>query len=100
MRFSRFLMVSTAAALFAGCADYGYYGSGPVADVEYDGYYDGYYGPIYDGYWGDSGVFFYRTSPEGRFRRGDVTHFRHEAAPGFNHVHGTAHAPQKPRQPG
>ena len=60
------------APLFAGCADYsvGYYGPGPVADIEYDGYYDGYYGQIYDGYWGDNGVFFYRTGEGGRWSRG------------------------------
>lgn len=102
MRLSRVLIVMAAAALFAGCADYGvaYYGPGPVADVEYDSYYDGYYGPIYDGYWGDNGVFFYRSSEGGRWSRGDPTHFRHDSAPGFNHIHGTAHAaPQKNNRP-
>jgi hypothetical protein len=104
MRSSTLLTVAMATALLAGCAEgaLGYeYGPGPVADVEYDGYYDGYYGPIYDGYWGDDGVFFYRSSREGGYRRGDVTHFRHEATPGFGHIHGVAHpAPAKPKQPG
>jgi hypothetical protein len=103
MRLSKVLIVSVAAALFAGCADYsvGYYGPGPVADIEYDGYYDGYYGQIYDGYWGDNGVFFYRTGEGGRWSRGDTTHFRRDAAPGFNHIHGTARAaPQHNQKPG
>lgn len=97
MKIAKILMVSAAATLFAGCADYygpGYVGVGygPVADVDYDGYYDGYYGPIYDGYWGDGGMFIYQTREGGHWRRGSRTHFRHDAAPGFNHVHGTTHA--------
>jgi hypothetical protein len=89
------LTASAAVVLVAGCADYGMgygYGPGPVADVEYDGYYDGAYGPIYDGYWGDNGAFFYRNSASGRYRRADAAHVRRDAAPGFNHVHGMAHA--------
>jgi len=94
MKFRQILTASAAVVLLAGCASYGvgYYGAGPVADVEYDGYYDGAYGPIYDGYWGDNGAFFYRGSANGHYRRADATHFRRDAAPGFNHVHGTAHA--------
>ena len=50
----------------------------------YEGYYDGYYGPIQDGYWGDDGVFWYRSSDHDRhYRRGDVQHFRHDM-PGAN----------------
>lgn len=51
----------------------GYYAGGPVA---YDGFYDDYYGPIYDGYWGTDGFFYYRGGVgEHRFRRGDPAHF-------------------------
>jgi hypothetical protein len=92
-------MASAAVVLLAGCAaevgpDHVAVGVavGPVADVDYDAYYDGFYGPIYDGYWGDDGVFIYQTSEGGHWVRGDATHFRREAANGFNHIHGTTHA--------
>ena len=42
----------------------GYYGHGPRY-VWYDGWYDNFYGPVYDGYWGPGGAFFYRTAPGG-----------------------------------
>ena len=107
MKFSKVLLVSSALVLFGGCAVYGGPGGGgvvvgPVADIDYDAYYDGYYGPIYDGYWGDDGVFIYQTSEGAGWRRADATHFRHDTASGFNHIHGTAHAaPQRQhRQPG
>jgi hypothetical protein len=92
-------MAGAAVIVIAGCADYGvgvaYYG--PPADVEYDGYYDGYYGPVYEGYWGDTGVFYYRSSDNDRWRQGDGRHFRRDAAPGFNHIHGMTHvAPRRP----
>ena len=36
----------------------GYYSNAPYAGGwAYDGWYDGYYGPIYDGYWGNDGNF-------------------------------------------
>ncbi|HEY1880195.1 MAG TPA: hypothetical protein VGG68_09705 [Caulobacteraceae bacterium] len=106
MKLSRLLIVSAAAAMFAGCTAHlgpGYAGVvvGPVADVDYDAYYDGYYGPIYDGYWGDDGVFIYRTNEGGHWMRGDTTHFRHDTATGFNHIRGTARAQVRPaRTPG
>jgi len=46
------------------------------AAYPYDGYYDGFYGPIYDGYWGSNGYFYYRANSGGRFIRGDHNHFR------------------------
>ncbi|HEY5290170.1 MAG TPA: hypothetical protein VIJ59_09065 [Caulobacteraceae bacterium] len=100
MKFRHMLTASAAVVLLAGCADYGHgpgyvgvgYIGGPVADVDYDGYYDGSYGPIYDGYWGDNGAFFYRTSENDHWRRGDTTHFRRDAAPGFNHMQGHTRA--------
>jgi hypothetical protein len=66
------------------------YGPGPYA---YDGYYDGYYGPIYDGYWGGDGAFYYRHGAGDRgFVRGDNAHFRHDAPQGgqnFQQMHGS-----------
>jgi len=73
----------------AGCADdYAYgggvaYGPGPYA---YDGWYDGYYGPIYDGYWGSDNYFYYRRGGGDRaYIRGDGGHFRHDAPGGEHH---------------
>ena len=46
----------------------------------YEGYYDGFYGPIYDGYWGGDGFFYYRRGAGDRgFVRGDRDHFAREA---------------------
>ena len=104
MKIRQLAFAGAAVVLMAGCADYGVgvYGGGPVygpvADIEYDGYYDGYYGPIYDGYW-QGGVFYYRSSDRDDWRRGDAQHFRREAAPGFNHIHGMAHARPRPERP-
>jgi hypothetical protein len=100
MKVGHILGAAAALALVAGCADQAYgpepgYGPGPV--VEYDGWYDGYYGPIYDGYW-NGGVFWYRTGNGGRWRRGDPGHFRRDAAPGFNHIHGQMRG-RPPRNP-
>jgi hypothetical protein len=94
MKIAHILGATAALVIVAGCADYGvgYYGPGPMADVEYDGYYDGAYGPIYDGYWGGNGGFYYRNSANDHYRPAGGSHFRHDAAPGYNHVHGTAHA--------
>jgi hypothetical protein len=59
---------------------YGYrgYNHGPrVAVGYYNGWYDGYYGPVRDGYWrGDS--FYYRTGPRGPWIVDSGRHFRHE----------------------
>jgi hypothetical protein len=71
--------------LLAGCASYGP-GPGPVA-VGYDGYYDGYYGPIYDGYWRGE-HFWWRDRVDHPFRRDDAHHFRHVAGAGLQHIHG------------
>ena len=68
----------------AGCVTAG----GPVY---YDGYYDGYYGPNYDGYWGDDNLFYYSGGVGQPFVRDQGSHFRRDAAPGFNSFH-HAHA--------
>jgi hypothetical protein len=97
-----------AAGLLAGCAgDYygpgaygpgpGYYGAGPGFGVAvgYDGYYDGFYGPIYDGYW--RGGYFYWRDRRGRsFRRDNGRHFRRDPAQGFRHIQGERHDDRRP----
>jgi hypothetical protein len=82
------LCVTLPALPLAACAD-GYYGGGAYAGsaYAYDGYYDDYYGPIYDGYWGDDGAFYYRGSDHDRsFHRGDQAHFSRNAGQG-GHFH-------------
>lgn len=97
MKLRHLLIVGLAAGMMSACADYGVgvgvddYAYGPPADVAFDGWYDGFYGPIYDGYW-DNDIFYYRTADTGRYQRGDVAHFRHNPAPGYSHITGTAHA--------
>jgi hypothetical protein len=63
----------------------------------YYGWYDGYYGTIYDGYWVDN-LFYYRLTPQDRaFRRGDPRHFRRgdtrPAEPRFRRFDGTLRPP-------
>lgn len=85
----RKLLLSASAALFlAGCAGPGYVGGG----VAYDGYYDNAYGPIYDGYWGEGDVFFYRSSHHGRYVRDTGGHFRHDMMAGYQPMHVTGPA--------
>jgi len=86
------------AGLLAGCAGGpGYYGGGPGVRVAvgYDGYYDGFYGPIYDGYW-RGGYFYWRDRDDHPFRRDDARHFRRRAAPGFQHIQGQRHPDTRP----
>ena len=95
------LGLGLAALPLAGCATDGYGGgytySAGVAwnDYPYDFYYDNYYGPIYDGYWGGDGYFYYRSSVSDRgYRRGDGHHFRHDENGGTYHRYqGTVHQP-------
>jgi hypothetical protein len=48
------------------------------APAVYDGYYDDYYGPFDDGYWGDGGAFCYLHGADG-FRRDEGNHFATKA---------------------
>lgn len=85
----------------AGCATdgYGYGGGVGVAwvDSPYDVYYDDYYGPIYDGYWGGDNYFYYRSSATGSYHRGDSHHFRHDTGTGntWHRYQGTTHQPPR-----
>lgn len=85
--------------------DYGYggvasYGPAPYA---YDGWYDGYYGPIYDGYWGSDNYFYYRHGAGERgYIRGDHGHFMRQAPQGphnFQQFHGNMTPSQGMRMP-
>jgi hypothetical protein len=61
--------------ILPACASEGaYYGAGyGDADV----YYDNFYGPYTDGYWGPDSYFYYRGG-DGRFLRDDSHHFRRQ----------------------
>lgn len=91
------LVAAGAAFLLSGCGSDGgrqhhaAYSTLGERAVDYgDGYYDGFYGPFVDGYWGADNFFYYKD-PDNRWRRDEGHHFRHDAAGGFNHVHGSGH---------
>jgi hypothetical protein len=85
-------LLSLSSVALAGCAGGPGYQMDAAGPYAYDGWYDGYYGPIYDGYWGDDGNFYYRHGEgEGRFVRGDRNHFARQAPQGahnFQPMHG------------
>ncbi|GAA0337232.1 hypothetical protein GCM10009087_54560 [Sphingomonas oligophenolica] len=84
MKKNLLVALCTLSALPLGaCADgYGYGGVSAGIPYAYNGYYDDFYGPVYDGYWGDDGGFYYRsTAHDRRYRRGDSAHFSHGARP-------------------
>ena len=105
MKRSLIVLCATLSALpLAACSEgYGYgggiYAGGPYA---YDGFYDDYYGPIYDGYWGTDGIFYYRSGAHDRhFHRGDNRHFMRQGAAGsnFHQFHGAMTPEQGTRMP-
>lgn len=99
----RSIVLAAACAAFlplAGCADGFGLGMGATYPADYaygaypyDGWYDGYYGSIYDGYWGNDGYFYYRLNKgERNYRRGEAAHFRRQhqgQADGYHEMRGT-----------
>jgi hypothetical protein len=79
------LAVASIAVALASCGSYhpGRY----YAGLDYDAYYDDAYGPYYDGYWGDDGVFRYRMGPGRPFNPDSAGHFHHAAIAGTHGVH-------------
>ena len=81
-RFILLTGIAASALALSACADDHYRGRvalGWEQPYAYDGYYDGYYGQIHDGYWGDDGSFYYRSGDgEREYHRGDGDHFRRE----------------------
>lgn len=110
MRTWKILLAAPLLVGVAGCAEDGYYvgvHSAYYDPYPYYGWYDGYYGPIYDGYWGSDGFFYYRRGDHDRhFYRGDHDHFRRgDAHPGGNYrpMQGTftpQHGQRMPHYPG
>ena len=79
------LAIALSSLALSACVEDGYAGLS-LGPVMYDGYYDNYYGPIYDGYWGGDGYFYYRRNEQDRrYLRGDRNHFRRPGGnPGRN----------------
>jgi len=87
------------------------YGGYPVDVLAYDGYYftyegyyDNHYGPIFDGYWGTDGRFYFRRDARQRdYRRGGAGHFRKddEGTPGspFRRIEGNLRPRHDSRMP-
>ena len=73
--------------ILPACADDAYYGASygaPVGPAEV--YYDNFYGPYTDGYWGPDQFFYYRGG-DGRFLRDENQHFRRERFGGARMYH-------------
>ncbi len=76
-----------------GPNDYGPYAHG--ATFAYP-YYDGSYGYVDTGYWGDDGAFMYRGTDQ-QFHRDDSGHFRRDRAQGYHRVQTHAAHPDAAR---
>ena len=64
---------------YGGGYGYGYPGYYPAYGYGWDPYdvwYDGFYGPYYNGFWGTDGFFWFQDGHR-RWRRGDGDHFHH-----------------------
>ncbi|HKT86104.1 MAG TPA: hypothetical protein VJQ77_08475 [Novosphingobium sp.] len=105
MRSWKILLAAPLLVGLAGCVEDGYAGvqSAYYDPYPYNGWYDGFYGPIYDGYWGDDGFFYYRATDRDRhFHRGNHDHFRRgDARPtgSFRPMQGTFTPPSGYRMP-
>jgi len=89
------LYFASAVSLFllAGCADDLYAHRHVHGAADYDLFYDDYYGPVVDGYWGDDGFFYYRDRLDHPYRRDDGHHMRRDPVSGYHsfHVHHEGH---------
>ena len=85
------LAALSAAILLSACAEHALDGPPPAyADVDYDGWYDGYYGPFNGGFWGPHNRFYYDDG-HNHFQPDRGGHFSHTAGAGMHAIHG--HAP-------
>jgi hypothetical protein len=63
---------------------------GPTRVISsFDAFYDGHYGPFYNGYWSKEGAFFFSTGPGRPYVRDDGGHFRRLNSDGFFPVEGS-----------
>ncbi len=85
------LVALSAAILLSACAESALdEPPAAYADVDYDGWYDGFYGPFQGGFWGPHDRFYYDDGQH-HFHPDRGAHFRHSAGGGFQSIHG--HAP-------
>jgi hypothetical protein len=85
------LAVLSAAILLSACAENALdEPPSAYADVDYDGWYDGFYGPFVGGFWGPHDRFYYDDGGR-HFHPDRGGHFRHSGGPGLQAIHG--HAP-------
>jgi hypothetical protein len=83
------ISIGAAALLLSACASDGdYYRPHYRGAMGYDAYYDGFYGPFSDGYWGGDGLFYYRHGFFGGYAPDRAGHFHHDMSPGLHDVHG------------
>lgn len=71
----RALLAAAAALTLSACAEDLGYGPSFGGDMVY---YDSYYGPFYNGYWGPDGVFWYSPGRGRPYVRDDSHHFRRD----------------------
>ncbi|AXB77402.1 hypothetical protein V474_17630 [Novosphingobium barchaimii LL02] len=97
------LALAASSLSLGACATDGYGGYGGVqmgygSPYAYDGWYDGHYGSIYDGYWGGDDYFYYRSNErDRRYRRADRNHFMRQAPQG-QHNYRQQHGEFRPQQ--
>lgn len=94
------LGLALATAPLSACAGDGYgYGGLTWSSHPYYGWYDNYYGPFHDGYWGNDSYFYFRLNDRERsFRRDRNRHFRRDDRPpgdGFRRFEGTTQPPPR-----
>lgn len=94
---SKSLVFGVAAAALAmlpggAYADYDYNGYGYTAAAGYSVpvYYDGFYGPYWDGYWTPAGEFRFSLGPGRTFRPDLSGHFSSVASAGFRRMRDAA----------
>lgn len=96
-RYLSLFAAAAAAVSLSACMGMGHH-DGIYAGGYVDGYYDDGYGPLYDGYWGDGDVFYYRSNANDTFHRDEAHHFSRAAGTGNHTFHMRAgHAPEAGR---
>lgn len=94
-RIAKLVLVGAALMALGGCVyedEYAYGGHGHIGTYEKragaDCWYDGFYGPVYDGHWGEGGYYFAKAKGE-PYQLDRDGHFRRVGGPGFGiHIGG------------
>ncbi len=86
MKSTALLAIASISVALASCASAGH-GRGGLASLDYDAYYDDAYGPYFDGFWGDDGIFYHREHGGMPYMPDHDGHFHHSGGGGFHGVH-------------